>query len=189
MATLYTSPQTIKRDTALGTSVDEDLLRPYIRIAQDRWILPALGTKLDEYLKTEINSAGGLTGNDLILVRDYIQPALVQLSFVEVAFVIRLRFSNNSVTVADSEQGVSADFSDIKMVTDRAQQIGLFYRERLLDYLCENTNLFPQYNQNTGSDLYPNRDNYSGGLNIYPNAIDNRMLQAIAAAIGANSNN
>jgi hypothetical protein len=186
MATLYTSPQTLKRDTALGTSVDEDLLRPYIRIAQDRWILPALGTKLDEHLKSHID-AGTLIGNNLILVRDYIQPSLVQLAFCEVAFVVRLRFSNNSVTVADSEQGASAQASDIKLVTDRAQQIGLFYRERLMDYLCDNTALFPSYNQNTGSDLSPNRDNYFGGINIYPNAIPDRRLQAIAAAIGASS--
>jgi len=186
MATLYTSPQTLKRDTALGTSVDEELLRPYIRIAQDRWILPALGTKLDEHLKAQID-ADTLASNDLILVRDYIQPALVQLAFCEVAFVVRIRFSNNSVTIADSEQGSSAQASDIKLVTDRAQQIGLFYRERMLDYLCENTALFPTYNQNTGSDLSPNRDNYFGGLNIYPNAIPDRTLRTIASAIGARS--
>ena len=176
MATLYTSPQTLKRDTALGTSVDEELLRPYIRIAQDRWILPALGTKLDEHLKAQID-ADTLASNDLILVRDYIQPSLVQLAFCEVAFVVRIRFSNNSVTIADSEQGSSAQASDIKLVTDRAQQIGLFYRERMLDYLC----------QNTGSDLSPNRDNYFGGLNIYPNAIPDRTLRTIASAIGARS--
>ena len=122
-------------------------------------------------------------------MRDYIQPALVQLSFVEVAFVLRLRFSNNSVTIADSEQGVSAQASDIKLVTDRSSAIGMFYRERLLDYLCQNSSLFPTYNQNTGADLSPNRDNYFGGLNIYPNAISNRKLEAIAAAIGANFNN
>lgn len=184
MATLYTSTSVLKRDTALGTAVDDNLLRPYIRIAQDRWILPALGTQLDNKLKTDI-AAGTLTGNYLILVRDYIEPCLVQLAFTEVAYVLRVRFSNNSVTVPDSEQGSSAGVQDIKLVVDRANQIGMFYRERLVDYLCENSSLFPEYSTNTGADISPNRDNYFGGLNIYPNAIPDRTLAAIASAIGA----
>ena len=34
--TLYISASKLKRDTALGASVDDNLLTPYINIAQDR---------------------------------------------------------------------------------------------------------------------------------------------------------
>ena len=54
MSVLYISSARIKRDTALGSTVDDNILNPYIQIAQDRWILPVLGTDLDEYLKGEI---------------------------------------------------------------------------------------------------------------------------------------
>ena len=183
MATLYISSTLLKRDTALGSTVDDNLLQPYIRIAQDRWILNALGTQLDTYLKEQID-ADTVTGAYQTLLEDYIQPALVQLSFVEVAYVVRLKFANNSVIVNSSEQGQAASMSDIRKVVEQSTEIGMFYRERLIEYLSFNSSSFPQYTQNTGADLTPSRRNYFGGLNVYPRVSDNNQLKAFATAIG-----
>tara|TARA_R110002153_G_scaffold1511_4_gene7775 strand:+ start:5098 stop:5670 length:573 start_codon:yes stop_codon:yes gene_type:complete len=184
MATLYISSSLLKRDTALGSTVDDNLLQPYIRIAQDRWILPALGTKLDDYLKTQVD-ADTVTGAYQTLLEDYIQPCLVQLAFSEVAYVVRLRFANNSVITNSSEQGQPSSTTDIKRVVEQSQEIGMFYRERLIEYLCFNASSFPQYVTNTGADVSPSRRNYFGGLNVYPelNWNDNQ-LKAFASAIG-----
>jgi hypothetical protein len=182
--TLYISASKLKRDTALGSAVDDNLLTPYINIAQDRQILPALGTELDNYLKTQIAAGTPLTGSYLTLVEDYIQPALVQFSFCEVAYVVRLRFSNNSVTVPTSEQGSPASISDIKEVVQRANEIAMFYRERMIDFIQNNTATLPEYNQNTGSDLSPSQRNYFGGLNVYPKITDDNQLKALAGALG-----
>jgi len=183
MATLYISPSLVKRDTALGSTVDDNLLQPYIRIAQDRWILPALGTRLDTKLKTDIRS-DSVTGVYQTLLEDYIQPALVQLSFAEVAYVVRLRFANNSVTVGNSEQGGSASMSDVKKVVDQSQEIGMFYRERMIEYLTFNSGSFPEYTSNTGADMSPSKRNYFGGLNVYPTRTTDNQLKALATAIG-----
>jgi len=182
--TLYISASKLKRDTALGSAVDDNLLTPYINIAQDRQILPALGTELDNYLKTQIAAGTPLTGSYLTLVEDYIQPALVQFAFCEVAYVVRLRFSNNSVTVPTSEQGSPASISDIKEVVQRANEIAMFYRERMIDFIQNNTATLPEYNQNTGSDLSPSQRNYFGGLNVYPKITDDNQLKALAGALG-----
>ena len=183
MATLYISPSLVKRDTALGSTVDDNLLQPYIRIAQDRWILPALGTRLDNKLKADIR-ADSVSGVYQTLLEDYIQPALVQLSFAEVAYVVRLRFANNSVTVGNSEQGGSASMSDIKKVVDQSQEIGMFYRERMIEYLTFNSGSFPEYTSNTGADMSPSKRNYFGGLNVYPTRTTDNQLKAFATAIG-----
>ena len=45
--TLYISATRLKKDTALGGSVDDNLIMPYILLAQDMNILPILGTDLD----------------------------------------------------------------------------------------------------------------------------------------------
>lgn len=184
MGTLYISSSVLKRDTALGSTVDDNLLQPYIQIAQDRWILPALGTKLDDYLKEQI-AAESVTGNYATLLQEYIRPCLVQLAFAEVAYVVRLRFANNSVTVGNSEQGGSASMSDIRKVVEQSQEIGMFYRERLIEYLRFNTSDFPQYTTNTGADLSPSARNYFGGLNVYPRLATDNQLKAFATAIGA----
>jgi hypothetical protein len=183
MATLYISSSLLKRDTALGSTVDDNLLQPYIRIAQDRWILPALGTNLDTYLKGQID-ADTVTGAYLTLLTDYIQPALVQLAFAEVAYVVRLRFANNSVVVNSSEQGGAASMADIRKVVEQSTEIGMFYRERLIDYLTFNSSDFSQYTTNTGADLSPSKRNYFGGLNVYPRITTDNQLKAFASAIG-----
>jgi len=183
MATLYINASRIKKDTALGSAVDDNLLHPYILIAQDRWILPALGTDLDDKLKQDIVDST-LVGNYDKLVTEFIQPCLVQLAFAEVAYVMRLRFSNNSVTLIDNEQGTSASMGDIKMVVQKATDIGMFYRGRLVDYLCHNTSLFPEYSSNSGADLSPNTHNYFGNLNVDKNRIKSNREIRIAQGIG-----
>jgi hypothetical protein len=183
MATLYISPSLLKRDTALGSTTDDNLLQPYIRMAQDRWILPAIGTQLDNKLKSDID-ANSVTGVYQTLLEDYIQPSLVQLSFVEVAYVVRVRFANNSVTVGSSEQGSSASISDVQRVVEKSQEMGMFYRERLIEYLNFNSGSFPEYTSNTGADLSPSNRNYFGGLNVYPRIPTDNQVKAIATALG-----
>ena len=183
MATLYISSSLLKRDTALGSTVDDNLLQPYIRIAQDRWILPALGTKLDNELKSQIDGST-VAGVYKTLLEDYIAPALVQLAFTEVAYVVRLRFANNSVIVNSSEQGQAASMADIRKVVEQSQEIGMFYRERLIEYLQFNASSFPEYTTNTGADLTPSQRNYFGGINVYPTIATNNQVKAFASAIG-----
>lgn len=182
MATLYISASLLKRDTALGSTVDDNLLQPYIRIAQDRWILPALGTQLDNKMKELIS--GSMTEPYQTLLEDYIAPCLVQLAFAEVAYVVRLRFANNSVSVGSSEQGGPASMSDIRKVVEQSQEIGMFYRERMIDYLTNNSGSFAEYTSNTGADLSPSRRNYFGGLNVYPTTTTDNQIKALATAIG-----
>ena len=178
----FVSPARVKRDTALGSTVDEDLIHPFIQIAQDRQIWPALGTRLYDKLKADV-AASAVTGAYETLMQDYIQPALTQFVFVELLYVMRLRFSNNSITVADSEVGSSASTTDIKLVKEQATSIAMFYRQRMIDYICDNTDQFPEYSQNTGSDLSPTTRNYFGGLNVYPKLPGSNRVKAYLQAI------
>jgi len=179
----FVSPARVKRDTALGSTVDEDLIHPYIQIAQDRHLWPALGTRLYDALQTKVSDST-VAGAYETLLQEYIQPALVQFVFMELAYVMRLRFSNNSITIADSEVGSQASVDDIKLVKEQAESIAMFYRQRMIDYLCDNTSSFPEYSQNTGSDLSPSTRNYFGGLNVYHRMPYSNRLKAYLQAIG-----
>lgn len=178
---LYTSPRIVKRDTPLGSGVDDNLLLPYIRMAQDKEILPYLGSKLDDKLKTDINS-NALSGVYQTLVEDYLVHALVQFTFAMAAPMIRVRFSNNSVTVVSSEQGQSANRDDIKPIVDQARQMGEFYRERMVEHIHHNITSFPEYNTNTGEQMSPTRNNYFEGLNL-GRPLRSRRDEAIWAAM------
>ena len=130
------------------------------------FILPILGTDLDAKLKSEIQ-ASSLAGDYKTLVETYIQPALVQFSFAELAPFLRLRFVNNSVVImGDTDTGSSATYEDIKPLMDRAKDAAEFYRERLIDYIRNNTSSFPEYSTNSGADLDPTTRNYYAGINL-----------------------
>ena len=176
--TLYISATRLKKDTALGGSVDDNLIMPYILLAQDMQILPILGTDLDTKLKTEIQS-DTLANQYKTLVETYIQPALVQFAFSTLAPYLRLRFSNNSVVVMGAtEQSSSATYDDIKPLMDTATDAAEFYRQRCIDYLRDNTSSFPEYSSNTGSDLDPTTRNYYAGINLDTNVPRSNRLKS-----------
>ena len=166
--TLYISSTRLKKDSALGGSVSDDLIMPYILLAQDMHILPILGTDLDTKLKALIQ-AGTLTGDYKILVETYLQPALVQFSFTQLMPYLRLRFVNNAVVVMGAtDQSSSATYDDLKPVMDTATDAAEFYRQRMIDYLRNNTSSFPEYSSNTGADLDPTTNNYFAGIQLDP---------------------
>ena len=41
----------------------------------------------------------------------------------------------------------------------------MHYKERFVDYICDNSSTFPEYNTNTGSDMSPNEStNFTGWI-------------------------
>ena len=183
---LFVSANRLKRDTAIGGSVDDDLIRPYVFMAQQRWILPVLGTKLYDKITTDID-AGNVSGNYATLLNDYIIPSTVQYSFVQLVPFLRLRFVNNAVVVMNSEQSSAATYEDLKPLMDQALDMATFYRERLIDYIRNNSTLFPEYNTNTGADLNPTSNNYTQGMNVDYNFEEDLKVRAFLA--GANLGN
>ena len=179
--TLFISTDRLKRDSALGGSCDDNLLLPYILMAQDRYILPILGTDLNAKLISDIQG-GSLTGNYLTLLQTYIQPALVQFSFSVVLPFLRLRMVNNSIVTMSSEQGSSVAHEDLKPLINASMDQGEFYRERLIDYIQNNTSSFPEYSSNTGSDLNPTTQNYYAGLNLDTAPLSNKAKSFLQGA-------
>ena len=140
-------------------------------------ILPVLGTDLDTKLKSEIQG-GTLAGDYKTLVESYIQPSLVQYSFVSLVPYLRLRFVNNAVVVMGAtDQSSSATYDDLKPLMDTATDAAEFYRQRLIDYLRNNTSSFSEYTSNTGADLDPTTNNYFAGINLDTNVARSNRLK------------
>tara|TARA_R110001599_G_scaffold9086_1_gene45220 strand:+ start:14476 stop:15051 length:576 start_codon:yes stop_codon:yes gene_type:complete len=178
--TLYISTDRLKKDTSLGGSVSNDLLFPYILMAQDRYILPILGTDLHNKLISDIQGSS-LAGNYLTLLQTYIQPALVQFSYATVLPFLRLRMVNNAIVTMNSEQGSSVSHSDLKPLINAALDQGEFYRQRLIDYLTNTT--FTEYTSNSDAgDLSPTTANYYAGLNLDVSPSNERMATILRKA-------
>ena len=166
--TLYISSTRIKKDTALGGSVDDNLIMPYILLAQDMYILPILGTDLDTKLKADIQ-AGSLAGAYKTLVEDYLQKSLLQFAFAELLPFLRLRMVNNAaVVMGATDQSSSASYDELRPLMDRAKDAAEFYRQRMIDYLTDKGSAaFPEYASNSDAgELSPTTRNYYAGMNL-----------------------
>ena len=179
--TLYISTHRLKMDTSLGGSVENNILLPYILMAQDKYILPVLGTDLNNKITTDINNTS-LTGDYLTLLQTYIQPALVQFAYATCLPFIRLRIVNNSVVTMNTEQGSAVSHDELKPLINASLDMGEFYRERLIDYIQNNTSLFPEYSTNTGADLTPTSQNYYAGLNLDTAPLSNKAKSFLQGA-------
>jgi len=179
--TLFISTDRIKRDTSIGGSVSDQLLFPYILMAQDRYILPVLGTDLYNKLISDIQGSS-LAGAYLTLLQTYIQPSLVQFSYATVLPFLRLRMVNNSIVTMTSEQGSSVSHSDLKPLINASMDHAEFMRQRLIDYISNNTSSFPEYSSNTGADLSPTTNNYYAGLNLDVSPSNERMANLLRKA-------
>ena len=62
----------------------------------------------------------------------------------------------NSETVSKEE---------IDFLVEKQRQTYMHYKERFVDYICDNSSTFPEYNTNTGSDMSPNEStNFTGWI-------------------------
>jgi hypothetical protein len=184
--TLYISSTRIKKDTALGGSVDDNLIMPYILLAQDMYILPILGTDLDNKLKSDIQG-GSLTGDYKTLVEDYLQKALVQFAFAELLPFLRLRMVNNAtVVMGATDQSSSASYDELRPLMDRAKDAAEFYRQRMIDYLRDKgTAAFPEYGSNNDAgELSPTTRNYYAGMNLDINVPKSNKLKSLLQGAG-----
>ncbi len=157
---LFITIKDLKAKSIISGSTDADKLIHFIEVAQDMHIQNYLGGRLYDKLQTiildgTIDDAGNSDYKDL---RDtYIKPMLIWFTQAEYLPFAMFKIDNGGVSKHKGEEADYVDFSDIdrmmSKITDRAE----FYTNRFVDYICNNSTLFPEYNQNQNGDMYPDK--------------------------------
>jgi len=176
---LFISEDKLKDSTAINMNVDVNFLLPYVRIAQKKYIETKLGTNLFEAIQLMIS--GGTIGlpanaNYKTLLDDYIADVLVHYAFYEVLPFLRYKVQNNNVVSKTAENSNPLSRTEAQDLRSEISNTAQFYTERLVDYLCNNNNLFPEYSTNTGSDVNPNANAYYQGMNLERQIIDDTKI-------------
>jgi hypothetical protein len=152
----------LKKFTATNGNVDVDKFVQFIKIAQDIHIQNYLGTKLLEKIEADIIS-GTLSGNYLSLVNTYVKPMLIHWAMVEYLPFAAYTIANKGVYKHSSENSQNVDKNEVDFLTEKERSIAQHYTERFINYMSFNNNLFPEYNNNSNDDMYPDRmNNYTG---------------------------
>jgi hypothetical protein len=158
---LFISQSFLKENTQVSDNVDVKYIRESILWSQDSQIQPILGTTLYNRLKDDIQNST-LAGVYQTLVDDYIQVCLKHYVTAECLQMAHYKITNKGLQIQDSEQSQPASSTRLDKLVEKEQNKGDWYRQRLIDYLCEYTSNYPEYeNPDSGVDtIQPTRDNY-----------------------------
>ena len=158
MATvLFISRTDLVKNSIIDGNVDTDKFIQFIKLAQEIEIRNYLGTKLYDKLQADI-AGSGVTGNYQTLLNTYIQPMLLWFAQAEYIPFAAYSIKNGGVFKGSSENAESVVKEEVDYLASKARDKAEYYTQRFLDYINNNSNLFPEYNENEGGDVYPDSD-------------------------------
>ena len=146
------------RFTSVNGNVDTDKFIQYIKIAQDIHIQNYLGTELLNKIKADI-IATTLSGDYLTLVETYIKPMLIHWAMVEYLPFAAYTIANKGVYKHSSENAENVAKDEVDFLLEKERKIAQHYTQRFIDYMSFNQQLFPEYNDNSNGDMYPDTNN------------------------------
>jgi len=146
------------RFTSVNGNVDTDKFIQYIKIAQDIHIQNYLGTELLNKIKSDI-IASTLTGDYQSLVETYVKPMLIHWAMVEYLPFAAYTIANKGVYKHSSENAENVAKDEVDFLLEKERKIAQHYTQRFIDYMSFNQQLFPEYNENSNGDMYPDTNN------------------------------
>ena len=166
---LFISEDKLKDSTAINLNVDVNLLLPYVRQAQKLYVETKLGTDLNNKLKDLIVAGTvGAVGNEAYktLLDDYVGDMLPNWGLYLLVPFLRFRVENGNIYSKTSETGTALTTEEAQHFREEIRNTAEYYTERMIDYICNNNSLFPEYSTNSGSDVDPDRNAYYNGMNL-----------------------
>ena len=166
---LFISEAKLKDSTASNLNVDVDLLFPYLRQSQKLYVETKLGTDLNNKLKDLIVAGTvGAVGNEAYktLLDDYIGDMLPNWALYHCIPFLRFKVENGNIYSKTSENGTAMSVEESQHLREEIRNTAEYYTERMIDYICNNNSLFPEYSTNSGSDVDPDRNAYYNGMNL-----------------------
>tara|TARA_R110000850_G_scaffold74626_1_gene163276 strand:+ start:325 stop:825 length:501 start_codon:yes stop_codon:yes gene_type:complete len=161
MATaLFISRTDLVKNSIIDGNVDTDKFIQFIKISQEIHIQNYLGSKLYDKISADI-VAESLAGDYLALVTNYIQPMLIHYAMMDYLPFAAYQIKNGGVFKHSSENSETVSKTEIDFLTQKQRDFAEYYTRRFVDYICFNSTKFPEYNNNTDTDIYPDKDTNS----------------------------
>ena len=73
---------------------------------------------------------------------------------------------NGNIYSKTSETGNALSTEESQSLREEVSNTAQYYTERLIEYITNNTSLFPEYSTNSGADVNPDRNAYYNGMNL-----------------------
>ena len=164
MATaLFINRTDLVKNTIINGSVDTDRFIQIIKISQQQHLQIYCGTALYDEISAAI-LANTVTADQQLLLNEYLQPMLIHYSMVDYLPFSSFEIKNGGLFKHRSENSDTASKDEMDYLVQRTRDTAEFYTKRFLDYICNYSNLYPEYTSGTNEEMNPDRDvNYTGG--------------------------
>lgn len=166
---LFITRNDIIKQTPLQGAIDSDKLLPFMRTAQEKYILNLLGTVLYNKLQDDIESSTPFTGKYAELMEDYVKPTLIWYACVEYIPFSGISFKSEGSFKHQSEQSISPGKNEIDYLLSKALNNADYYATRLQDFLIAYSVQIPEFLESVGNatQIYPDQTNqYYGGIEL-----------------------
>lgn len=161
---LFISVDTIKDRTGLHNNVDDKLILPEIKAAQDIYIMPCLGSSLYNRIQQGIND-DDLNPDEVTLLDNYIVDTLVNYVLSELPQGLSYQYYNKGLLRKTGENFESPSMQDMIDIANRFKARAEFYKQRLILFLKQNQVLYPEYLTNIGIDsIVPETNAYTTSI-------------------------
>lgn len=144
------SVELLKNRTSIHSNIDEKLIYPEIKAAEDLYIEPILGSALYDKIINDINVSGTPLGADyVLLVNRYVLDPLQNYVLSTLCMVVPFQYWNKGIirkTGDDTELPTMSELVDISNFYKNRAEI---YAGRLKNYLraTSTTSVLPEYLQ------------------------------------------
>lgn len=173
LTTTYLTIDNLKDYTAISNNLDCSQAEGWIPTVEQMHIIPILGTALDTSLKTQLEALGTLTGNNATLLT-YILNASAWYTFFEMVGFVRTKTMNKGLVQQFSDNSQVTNTEDYKIYKQEILDKAMFFRNALIDYLNNNSTLFPLYRSDcdcTNDVCCDDEGNIVGYKKSYPSGI------------------
>jgi hypothetical protein len=163
---LMISVKILKERTSIHDNIDEKLIYPEIKAAQDIYVLPLLGTALFNKILTDISNSA-LAGDYKTLVDDYLIDMLCNYVLSELPDGINYQFTNKGVQSKTDPNASQPSMADMYSVVAKYKNRAEHYQKRAMMYLVQNgPTKFSEYlNPGQGvDDVRPDRNAFSNPI-------------------------
>lgn len=143
---LFITETLVKSRTAISEAIDGKQILPLIKLAQDKYILPALGSGLYKRLQEGID-IGNLSQDEKNLLDNYITDTLLWFTIGEMVVSTSFQFFSKGVMQKGAEESNNPSKGQLELLERKYISNGEFYKQRLIDYLRENSTMFTEYLQ------------------------------------------
>jgi len=148
---LFISENLIKSRTGISDAIDGKQLKPHIKVAQDLYLQPALGSTLYLRLQSGIE-ANNLSALEKSLLDNFITDCLVWYTMSLLPFGLGYQFFSKGILQKTSEESNAPSRADLELIGNEYKKTAEFYKQRLINYLRQNFQLYSEY-FNIGSGL------------------------------------